>query len=57
MLYLSNEKVVHRDLAARNILVTQDRAMKIADFGLAHTLDADKDYYKGNPSKEIPAYW
>lgn len=35
MLYLENEKVIHRDLAARNVLVGDNLAVKIADFGLA----------------------
>ena len=55
MLYLGNNHVIHRDLAARNVLVTKDKRMKIADFGLSHTLE--KDYYKANNDKEFPAFW
>lgn len=36
---------VHRDLAARNVLVTDDRVMKIADFGLARDIRSC-DYYR-----------
>lgn len=31
--FLSKNKVVHRDLAARNVLVSEDKSVKIADFG------------------------
>ncbi|XP_064618724.1 tyrosine-protein kinase JAK2-like isoform X2 [Lineus longissimus] len=58
MLYLWEQKVVHRDLATRNVLVTKDISMKISDFGLARTLDPERDYYKcRNPKAEIPALW
>ena len=35
MCYLASKKCVHRDPAARNVLVTEDKVLKIADFGLA----------------------
>lgn len=36
--YLEEQRVVHRDLAARNVLVGEDLACKVADFGLARLL-------------------
>jgi c-src tyrosine kinase len=35
MEYLERQRVVHRDLAARNVLISQEGAAKVADFGLA----------------------
>ena len=43
--YLAQKKCIHRDLAARNVLVTEDRVMKIADFGLARDIRSC-DYYR-----------
>ena len=34
------------DLAARNVLLAEDSVIKIADFGLTHSFDEGKDYYK-----------
>lgn len=36
--YLEERRIVHRDLAARNVLVDDDLACKVADFGLARLL-------------------
>lgn len=38
MSYLEERHIVHRDLAARNVLVADDLACKVADFGLARLL-------------------
>lgn len=57
MLYLSENKIVHRDLAARNVLVTASHHMKISDFGLSRALKSDRDYYKADANKPIPAAW
>ena len=40
LLYLSKVPILHRDLGLRNILLTKDKLIKIADFGLSkHTSD------------------
>lgn len=38
MSYLEERRIVHRDLAARNVLVGDNLACKVADFGLARLL-------------------
>ena len=57
MKYLHSKDIIHRDLAARNILVTDKIHMKISDFGLARILSPERDYYKSDATKEIPAAW
>lgn len=42
---------IHRDLAARNVLVTKQRTIRIADFGLARK---DERIYHIRSSQNVP---
>uniref|UniRef100_M3YAC9 Tyrosine-protein kinase n=1 Tax=Mustela putorius furo TaxID=9669 RepID=M3YAC9_MUSPF len=55
MSYLEGRRIVHRDLAARNVLVGDDLACKVADFGLARLLK--DDIYSPSSSSKIPVKW
>lgn len=39
--YAHGEKVLHRDLKPQNLLLTTDETVKITDFGLAKSMDAE----------------
>ncbi|GAB6024923.1 hypothetical protein CHUAL_010028 [Chamberlinius hualienensis] len=56
MSYLASKRCIHRDLAARNVLVTEDKVMKIADFGLARDVH-NIDYYKKTTDGRLPVKW
>jgi len=51
MAYLESKGVVHRDLAARNVLLSEEGQAKVADFGLASTVDSTID------SGKLPIKW
>nr|XP_020731076.1 tyrosine-protein kinase Srms [Odocoileus virginianus texanus] len=55
MSYLEEQRIVHRDLAARNVLVGDDLACKVADFGLARLLK--DDVYSPRSGSKIPVKW
>ncbi|VDN39425.1 unnamed protein product [Gongylonema pulchrum] len=47
---------IHRDIAARNILVTGQRAIRIADFGLARK-DTTIYHIRNSQSVPLPLKW
>ncbi|CAG9813532.1 unnamed protein product [Phaedon cochleariae] len=54
--YLESKKYVHRDIAARNVLVSSDKCVKLADFGLSRWMGDDQSYYKASKMK-LPIKW
>ncbi|KAI3382712.1 hypothetical protein SNEBB_006906 [Seison nebaliae] len=54
MMHLVNSRIVHCDLAARNVLVAEDGALKICDFGLSKS---QKQAKENNEQKLLPIKW
>lgn len=51
MAYLEASNFIHRDLAARNVLVSEDNAAKVSDFGLTKQVSSIQDTAK------LPVKW
>ena len=51
--FLSELGIVHRDLACRNVLVGENKALKISDFGMAR----DEDIYIKTTDGKLPLRW
>ncbi|XP_046879522.1 vascular endothelial growth factor receptor 1 [Hypomesus transpacificus] len=56
MEFLASRKCIHRDLAARNILLSENKVVKICDFGLARDLNKDLDYIRKGDAR-LPLKW
>ncbi|XP_076465772.1 LOW QUALITY PROTEIN: putative molluscan insulin-related peptide(s) receptor [Babylonia areolata] len=56
MAYLSANKYVHRDLAARNCMVSENKVVKIGDFGMTRDI-YETDYYRKGNKGLLPVRW
>lgn len=54
--YLSEKKFVHRDIACRNCLVSEQRTVKLGDFGMARPT-FENDYYRFSRKGMLPVRW
>ncbi|XP_050553705.1 uncharacterized protein LOC118273351 isoform X4 [Spodoptera frugiperda] len=54
--YLAQLRYVHRDVAARNCLVSAQRVVKLADFGMTR-LVFEHDYYRFSRKGMLPVRW
>ena len=53
---MASKGFVHRDLAARNILLGENKAVKISDFGMLRRT-GESEIYKVATVKKLPIKW
>ncbi|XP_035728802.1 tyrosine kinase receptor Cad96Ca-like [Vespa mandarinia] len=56
MEHLASKGIIHRDLAARNVLIDENRACKVADFGFARDMAANEIYERKSEGR-LPIRW
>ncbi|KAJ7382832.1 hypothetical protein OS493_032467 [Desmophyllum pertusum] len=56
MLHLASKKCVHRDLAARNVLLGEDDAAMVSDFGLSRDV-YESGEYESTSTGLLPVRW
>ena len=54
--YLQGQGVIHRDLKPENVLLGASDAVKVSDFGLAKTLESDRQLTAPGEALGTPAY-
>lgn len=52
--YLASLKYVHRDIASRNCLISEQKVVKLCDFGMTRPV---ANYYKFNRKGMLPVRW
>jgi serine/threonine protein kinase len=45
--------VLHRDIKPANILITNEKEIRICDFGLSRTYDPYSDMITSNPTRKV----
>jgi cyclin-dependent kinase 9 len=55
--YIHINNILHRDMKAANVLITKDGILKLADFGLARVLSANKNGKANRYTNRVGTLW